>query len=394
MVRKTRASNRGRAARPGGPFPPRREWAVSARGVSVTSSQPIDFGLLGGGSSAAWAGCPSFSASRASRSRADGSAGSAATRRSSSRRSVATSPRWAASQALSRWTWAGVDSAAGRCVRASRTTSIRLVAMAPAQPGAPDRDILRTAPQAGVEPTPGLVEGAGPDRQVRSTQPDPIVVGSQPSGPVEIRRGCVSTGVGFKVSSMCCRTSLMAGSSAPSPDRVQVFPSVLDEPLGFIDAAQLARNRHEQHEQGRPIIAGILGGVVDELLGGGELPGFWRRRMRPGSPAPRTRNPARPAPRLRRPPGFAPVPARRIPGGKRFPRSGPPSRTRSLSRFRQAIAYRPATISDSISAIALCNGDPSTKPSRPRRVPPRPGRRAAASIVAGSWAWLRLFPRW
>ena len=53
---------------------------------------------------------------------------------------------------------------------------------APAQPGAPDRDILRPALEAGIEPPLGLVIRTGSDRQVRSTQPDPIVIGSQTGG--------------------------------------------------------------------------------------------------------------------------------------------------------------------------------------------------------------------
>ena len=129
MVRKTRASNRGRAARPGGPFPRRREWAVSGRGVSGSEREADRYRLscaeLGGSSRLPVLFQPVGQAGRGP----SRSAGSAATRRSSSRRSVATSPRLAASQALA--DGAGPESTP-RLAGASAaccTTSIRLVAM-------------------------------------------------------------------------------------------------------------------------------------------------------------------------------------------------------------------------------------------------------------------------
>ena len=207
--------------------------------------------------------------------------------------------------------------------------------------------------------SPGWLDRARPDRR------------REPAGrPVEIRSRMVSTGVGFMVSSMCCRTSLMAGSSAPSPLRSSV-PTVLDEPLGFIDAAQLAEHRHEQDEQGGPIVARILRRRRDEPLGGRESPGFVKQTHPPRDRSLRERG-ARRDPR----PGFAgrlfrPRASSQSPGGKRFPRSSPPSRTGACPGCgRRSHIGRPRSPT-SISSIAPCNGDRSTKPSRPRRVPPR-----------------------
>ena len=110
---------------------------------------------------------------------------------------------------------------------------------APAQSGAPDRDIIRTAPLAGIEPPPGLVVGARPDRQVRSTQPDAIVLGSQPSGPVEEgAEGLDRRGLQGQLDVL--PDQLDGGLERPFARCVQVFPPILDEPLGFIDAALLA----------------------------------------------------------------------------------------------------------------------------------------------------------
>ena len=87
---------------------------------------------------------------------------------------------------------------------------------APVQSCAPGRQIIRAATQAVVEPTAGRIEIAGPDREVRLAQPDAIVVGSRrAAGSINARTS--STGVAFSVSSMCSRSSLMAGSSEPSP---------------------------------------------------------------------------------------------------------------------------------------------------------------------------------
>ncbi len=49
----------------------------------------------------------------------------------------------------------------------------------------PDLRILRPAPEAIVEPAPGFVELAGPDRQVGPTQPDAVVIGSLLAGPIQ-----------------------------------------------------------------------------------------------------------------------------------------------------------------------------------------------------------------
>jgi hypothetical protein len=47
-----------------------------------------------------------------------------------------------------------------------------------------------------------------------------------------------------------------------------MFPPIFDEALGFLNATELAADGDEQNEQGRPIIAAISGGVIDEPLGG------------------------------------------------------------------------------------------------------------------------------
>ena len=147
---------------------------------------------------------------------------------------------------------------------------------APAQSGAPDRDIVRTALLASIEPALGLVVGAGSDRQVRSTQPDPIVVGRELGGLLENGAdGLDRRGLQGQLDVL--PNQFDGGLERPFSRCVQVFPPILDQALGFIDAALLAEHRHEQHEQGRPIIAGIEGGVVDEPLGGCKLPGFLRR---------------------------------------------------------------------------------------------------------------------
>ena len=74
--------------------------------------------------------------------------------------------------------------------------------------------------------------------------------------------------MGFRVSRCAPKQQFDGGLERPFAPCVQVFPTILDEPLGFLDAALLAEHRHEFHEQGRPIIAAIFGGVDDELLGG------------------------------------------------------------------------------------------------------------------------------
>ena len=101
----------------------------------------------------------------ASRSQAARSAGASATNRSSARRSAAASPRCAANQAASRSTWAGVDSAAGICLRAFAHLHDLIRRHGPPQVGFPGGDILGTAPQAGRQPPRRLVERTTADRQ-------------------------------------------------------------------------------------------------------------------------------------------------------------------------------------------------------------------------------------
>ena len=66
-----------------------------------------------------------------------------------------------------------------------RTTSIRLVAIPQLSRARQTGTSSGRRLLAGIEPLLGLVVGARSDRQVRSTQPDPIVVRGQPSGLVE-----------------------------------------------------------------------------------------------------------------------------------------------------------------------------------------------------------------
>ena len=175
----------GRVARPAGPSPLRRERAVSDRRV-FRSERRRSISAFLRPSSAARAGGPSFSASRVSWSRAIRSPGSTATRRSSSRRSGLISPRCEESHALKRWSWAGRRFGRGH-VRQGLSHDVDPVGgHSPVQPGTPDRNIVRPASQAGVEPPLCLVEGARSDRQVRSTEPDAIIVGGEPGGMVEI----------------------------------------------------------------------------------------------------------------------------------------------------------------------------------------------------------------
>ena len=91
------------------------------------------------------------------------------------------------SQAPSRWIWAAVDvrrpaGARGPAARRrsgwSRSPSLSRADQTGTSCG--------TALQAGIEPPLGLVVRARSDRQVRSTQPDAIIVGSHPIGLVEI----------------------------------------------------------------------------------------------------------------------------------------------------------------------------------------------------------------
>ena len=194
----------------------------------------------------------------------------------------------------------------------------------------------------------------------------------------------VSTGVGFKVSSMCCRTSLMAGSNAPFSRRVQVFPPILDEALGFIDAAELAEHRHEQSRARPSDRCGDPGGVAHEPLGGRKLPGFMEEVHPPLDRSFRERGPRHDAR-----PGLAGrlvTPSCQLAGPQQvndFPRSGPPSRTRACPVFgRRSRIDRPRSPIRSPPS-RFENGDPSTRPRPPRGVPPRRETRAA-SIVAGS----------
>ena len=108
---------------------------------------------------------------------------------------------------------------------------------APAQTGAPDRDILRTAPLASIEPPLGLFVGSGSDRQVCSTQPDPIVVGGQLGGPLEKRaHGLDRRGLQRKLDVL--PNEFDGWLERPLSLLVQVFPPILDELLGFVDPAQ------------------------------------------------------------------------------------------------------------------------------------------------------------
>ena len=142
---------------------------------------------------------------------------------------------------------------------------------APAQPGAPDRDVLRQAHEAGIEPPPGLVIRTGPDRQVRSTQPDPIVAGGQAGGGFEIGTRVLHR-VGLESELDMHPDQVDGRLRRPFCRFVQVFPTLFDEPFRFVKAAKLAVNRHEQEARVGSVISRIRGGGLDDLFGDGELP--------------------------------------------------------------------------------------------------------------------------
>ena len=84
----------------------------------------------------------------------------------------------------------------------------------------------------------GLVVGAGPDRQVRPTQPDPIVVGRNLGGVIESGPdGLDWRGLEGKLDVL--PDQFDGGLERTFCQCVQVFPRVLDQTLGFIDAALL-----------------------------------------------------------------------------------------------------------------------------------------------------------
>ena len=168
---------------------------------------------------------------------------------------TAASPRRAANQAASRWTWAGVDSAAGRCLRASRASATRPVATAQSSRARQAGTSSGRRSQAGVEPSRRLVELALPDRQVGPPQPDPIVLGSEPLG--AIQEGADRLGGGSPHTQRDAepdqRNGLLGAAAARA---IQALPVGLDQPPRLLDPPFMPVERRQNRRRSSPSIRG------------------------------------------------------------------------------------------------------------------------------------------
>ena len=263
----------------------------------------------------------------------------------------------------------------------------------PVQPGPPDGHVLRAASQAGVEPPLGFVVVGGPDRQVRQAQPDAIIVGGGSVGLLEGGADGLDRG-GPRGQLDVCPKHLNGGLRRPFADRLEMIHRASRSRAGLLDPALDLVERREQDEQGRPIIAAIPGGLVNEPFGVGQPAGLLEEMHatpdrplgergagydlhpgfegRLGSPPCQLAGPeevADPAGRVRLPGEEPPeVPA----GGRVSARPSSPIRSH---RGRAGIVDR------------------STRPIHPGAVPPRRARRAAARVNGGSRTSRRLLPR-
>jgi hypothetical protein len=195
----------------------------------------------------------------------------------------------------------------------------------PVQPCPPDGSVIGAALEASVDPPCRFVVGAGPNREVCSPQPDPVVVGSQPADLVEVRTdGIHGREIPAQLHVQPRQVDGLLGR--PFALRIQVPPPRLDQPLGLFTPAFLHEGRNQQHPEARSLgPAGIGCCALDEALGIGQPPLFGEQ-VHPA----RDRSPAEgrirsdPGPgriRLRRPPARLLADAQQVGG---LVRIGPP----------------------------------------------------------------------
>ena len=130
----------------------------------------------------------------------------------------------------------------------------------------PDWGIVGASLEAGIEQAVGGLEGSGSYGEVSLTEPDAVVVWSKRDGTVEIgakgldRRGRPAQFQRKPREVDGQLRGFLAGF-------VQVLPAFFNQTLAVFEAALLGENRHEQDTQGGSIHAGVVGHLVDHLLG-------------------------------------------------------------------------------------------------------------------------------
>jgi hypothetical protein len=140
----------------------------------------------------------------------------------------------------------------------------------PIQARAPNRNIVRPVLEAWIKVSLCVVVIPHAGGEVRSSQPDAIILGGSLGGDVEESADILDR-VGPESKHEVALELEDGLLRRPFADRVQVFPPGLDDPLGFPVAAELAIRRHEHGAELGAVVSRIVGGFADHSLGVGEL---------------------------------------------------------------------------------------------------------------------------
>ena len=142
-----------------------------------------------------------------------------------------------------------------------RTSSSRPVAMPQLRRARHTGDIVGPPALAGVEPVLGLVVVAGSDCEIRTPEPNPIIVGCEARGLVELGPDELDR-VGLCLHLDMQPRQVDGQLRGAFTGRSQVLPALHDQLTG-IGVATLYRECWQQEDaQARSIIAGIARGVV------------------------------------------------------------------------------------------------------------------------------------